>query len=92
MSHAILMDIEPATMHSARAGHLLEGPYWPLLDPIGPYWTPLAPSGSYLVLLDLLLVPIGPYIVRGELVHVQGGQCARINLHQVMGGNQRRTR
>ena len=51
------------------------GPYWLLLVPVCLYWTPLAPSGSYLVLLDLLLVPIGPYIVRGELVHVRGGQC-----------------
>ena len=67
-------------MDSVRAGPLLS-PTGPILDPIGsywslfvPYWTPLAPSGSYLVLLDPLLVPIGPYIVRGELLHVQGGQ------------------
>ena len=54
MSHAILMDIEPATMHSARAGPLLDGPYWPLLAPIGPYWTLSPPFGP-------LLDPIGPH-------------------------------
>ena len=53
MSHAILMDIEPATMHSARAGPLLDGPYWPLLAPIGPYRSPLDPSWT-------LLAPMGP--------------------------------
>ena len=52
-----------ASDHAQRPrGTLLDGTYWPLLDPIGPYWTPLAPSGSYLVLLDPLWVPIGPLI------------------------------
>jgi hypothetical protein len=82
VSHAILMDIEPATMHSARAGpYWMEpiGLYWTLLAPIGPHWPLVAPIWScwtpYGSLLDPLLVPIGPYIVRGELLHIQGGQC-----------------
>jgi hypothetical protein len=54
VSHAILLDIEPATMHSARAGPLLDGPYWPLLAPIDPYWPLLDPIAP-------LWTPIGPY-------------------------------
>ena len=85
MSNASLMDIEPRIMDSVRAGPLLS-PTGPILDPIGSYWSlfvphwPLvAPIWScwtpYGSLLDPLLVPIGPYIVRGELLHIQGGQC-----------------
>jgi hypothetical protein len=76
--HAILMDIEPRTMDSVRAG--------PLLAPSGSYWTPIGPPIPYWTLLS----PIGWTPILDKVSwSTSRVVSARINLHQFLGGYQR---